>query len=58
MVRFSFYADLQHHEPSTRIFLEAGKEDFCALPTLAEVYTTLTGLPARPRITGPKARRL
>ena len=49
-----FYADHQHHEPSTRIFLEAGKEDFCALHSLAEVYTTLTGLPVRRRITGPE----
>ncbi|MCX6630670.1 MAG: hypothetical protein NTW28_23890, partial [Candidatus Solibacter sp.] len=49
-----FYADHQHHEPSAKVFLEAGKEDFCALRTLGEVYTTLTGLPVRPRITGPE----
>jgi len=47
-----FYADHPHHEPSVRAFLHAGKEDFCALRTLGEVYTTLTGLPVRPRITG------
>jgi predicted nucleic acid-binding protein len=34
------------------MFLAAGKEDFCALRTLGEVYATLTGLPLRPRITG------
>jgi len=35
-----------------KIFLAAGKDDFCALRTLGEVYATLTGLPVRPRITG------
>lgn len=47
-----FYADHPQHAPSTKIFLAAGKEDFCALRTLGEVYATLTGLPVRPRITG------
>lgn len=49
-----FYADHQHHEASAKVFLGAGKEDFCALRTLGEVYATLTGLPVRPRITGPE----
>jgi predicted nucleic acid-binding protein len=49
-----FYADHQHHDSSARVFLKAGKEDFCALRTLGEVYATLTGLPVRPRITGPE----
>ena len=47
-----FYADHVDHASSTRIFLDASKEDFCALHTLGEVYATLTGLPLRPRITG------
>ncbi|HXB20348.1 MAG TPA: PIN domain-containing protein [Candidatus Solibacter sp.] len=47
-----FYADHLHHAPSTKAFLAAGKDDFCALRTLGEVYSTLTGLPIRPRITG------
>jgi predicted nucleic acid-binding protein len=47
-----FYADHQHHESSARIFLGAGRGDFCALRTLGEVYATLAGLPVRPRITG------
>ena len=47
-----FYADHPQHAPSTKIFLAAGKDDFCALRTLGEVYATLTGLPVRPRITG------
>ena len=49
-----FYADHPHHASSTKIFLKAGKDDFCALRTLGEVYATLTGLPLRPRITGPQ----
>lgn len=46
-----FYADHQHHHPSSKLFLTSGKDDFCALRTLGEVYATLTGLPIRPRIT-------
>ena len=49
-----FYADHPQHTSSPKIFLSAGKEDFCALRTLGEVYATLTGLPVRPRITGPE----
>jgi predicted nucleic acid-binding protein len=49
-----FYADHPQHASSTKLFLTAGKEDFCALRTLGEVYATLTGLPVRPRITGPE----
>jgi predicted nucleic acid-binding protein len=49
-----FYADHPHHASGAKIFLEAGKNDFCALRTLGEVYSTLTGLPLRPRITGPE----
>lgn len=49
-----FYADHPNHASSTKLFLAAGKDDFCALRTLGEVYATLTGLPLRPRITGPE----
>jgi predicted nucleic acid-binding protein len=48
-----FYADHLHHELSAKAFLAASRADsFCALQTLGEVYSTLTGLPVRPRITG------
>jgi predicted nucleic acid-binding protein len=50
-----FYANHEHHNASKRVFLSAGKEDFCARRSLGEVYATLTGLPLRPRITGPQA---
>lgn len=49
-----FYADHPQHAYSPKLFLEAGKHDFCALRTLGEVYATLTGLPLRPRIPGPE----
>jgi predicted nucleic acid-binding protein len=49
-----FYADHPQHASSAKLFLAAGKDDFCALRTLGEVYATLTGLPLRPRITGPE----
>ena len=48
-----FYAHHPQHASSTKVFLAAGKGDFCALRTLGEIYATLTGLPLRPRITGP-----
>lgn len=47
-----FNADHEHHVSSAKLFLKAGKEDFCALRTLGEVYVTLTRLPVRPRISG------
>jgi predicted nucleic acid-binding protein len=53
-----FYADHEHHIPSKKLFLNAGKEDFCARRSLCEVYATLSGLPLRPRITGPQAMEM
>ncbi|HEV2987403.1 MAG TPA: PIN domain-containing protein [Candidatus Angelobacter sp.] len=47
-----FYADHPHHAASMKAYLSAGKDDFYALRTLAEIYSTLTGLPIRPRISG------
>jgi antitoxin (DNA-binding transcriptional repressor) of toxin-antitoxin stability system len=35
-----FYADHPQHASSTKLFLAAGKDDFCALRTLGEVYST------------------
>lgn len=49
-----FYADHPQHASSAQLFLTAGKEDFCALRTLGEVYATLTGLPLRPRMAAPE----
>ena len=48
-----FYADHEHHNASASVFLPAGKGFLC--PSFAgEVYASLTGLPIRPRITGPE----
>ena len=33
-----FYADHLQHASSARLFREAGKDDFCALRTLGEIY--------------------
>jgi predicted nucleic acid-binding protein len=49
----AFYKFDAHHDSSAKALLSASREDsFCALRTLGEVYAVLTGLPARPRITG------
>jgi len=51
-----FYADHPHRSThlAQNYSLTQDKDDFCALRTLGEVYATLTGLPVRPRITGPE----
>jgi predicted nucleic acid-binding protein len=53
-----FYADHPQHASSAKALLDASRDDFCALRTLGEVYATLTGLPLRPRITGPEGMRI
>jgi predicted nucleic acid-binding protein len=53
-----FFADHEHHIVSKTIFLDVGKEDFCARRSLGETYATLTGLALRPRITGPQGMRM
>lgn len=53
-----FYADHPHHSLSAKLFLAAGKDDFCALRTLGEVYVVLTGLPLRPRIAGSEGANI
>lgn len=53
-----FYARHPHHASSTKAFLAVGKDGFCALRTLGEIYATLTGLPLRPRITGPEGVKI
>jgi predicted nucleic acid-binding protein len=53
-----FYADHPQHALSAKLFLGAGKDDFCALRTLGEVYATLTGLPPAPLYLHPLRRHL
>ena len=52
----TFYADHEHHPPSIDLFLRFGKEDACCgAHSLAEVYATLTGMPAKHRVSGDEA---
>jgi predicted nucleic acid-binding protein len=53
-----FYADHPEHFSSTKVFVEQGIDGFCARRTLGELYATLTGLPLRPRISGPDGMRI
>lgn len=51
-----FIDDHEHHEASLKIFLTASrKSSACAAHTLAEVFSVLTRLPARSRVTADEA---
>ena len=50
-----FTPTINNHDASARVYIASTKDDFCARRSLGEVYATMTGLPARPRITGPEA---
>jgi predicted nucleic acid-binding protein len=48
-----FIEDHEHHERSLKAFVEADKKrDCCAAHSLAEVYSTMTRLPGRHRLSG------
>ena len=52
----AFFADHEHHLPSIDLFLRFGKKDACCgAHSLAEVYATLTGMPAKHRVSGNEA---
>lgn len=52
----TFYADHEHHPPSIELFLRFEKKDACCgAHSLAEVYATLTGMPAKRRVSGDEA---
>jgi len=52
----TFYADHEHHQPSIDLFLRFGKHDACCgAHSLAEVYATLTSMPAPRRVSGDQA---
>lgn len=52
----TFYGDHEHHDPSILLFLRFGKQDACcAAHSLAEVYATLTSMPAPRRVSGDHA---
>ena len=48
-----FIEDHEHHERSLKAFVEADKKrDCCAAHSMAEVYSTMTRLPGRHRLSG------
>jgi predicted nucleic acid-binding protein len=52
----TFYGDHQHHEASKNLFLRFDKAEVCCgAHSLAEVYSTLTGMPGRHRVSGDEA---
>ena len=52
----TFYADHEHHAASIDVFLRFGKSDACCgAHSLAEVYATLTSMPAPRRVSGDQA---
>ncbi len=52
----TFYGDHEHHEPSIDLFLRYGKRDACCgAHSLAEVYSSLTGMPGTDRVGADEA---
>ena len=52
----TFYADHDDHEPSINLFLRYDKSDVCcAAHSLAEVFSSLTGMPGKDRVTADEA---
>ena len=48
-----FLEDHEYHERSLKAFISSnGKQDYCAAHSLAEVYSTMTRLPGRHRLSG------
>lgn len=51
-----FYGDHEHHAASLERFLTADRQTgCCGAHSLAEVYSTLTGMPGKHRVTGDQA---
>lgn len=51
-----FYGDHVHHKPSLDLFIRFDKRSgCCAAHSLAEVYSTLTRMPGKHRISGEQA---
>jgi predicted nucleic acid-binding protein len=52
----TFYGDHEHHDRSIGLFLRFAKRDACcAAHSLAEVYSVLTGMPGKHRVSGDEA---
>ena len=51
-----FIEDHEHHDRSLKVFVDADKkQNCCAAHSLAEVYSTMTRLPGRHRLSGEQA---
>jgi predicted nucleic acid-binding protein len=51
-----FYGDHEHHAVSLSLFLQFTKDDACCgAHTLAEIYSTLTRMPGKYRVSGDQA---
>jgi predicted nucleic acid-binding protein len=51
-----FYGDHVHHQASLELFIQQNKSSgCCGAHSLAEVYSTLTRMPGKHRISGPQA---
>ena len=51
-----FYGDHEHHAASLSLFLQFTKDDACCgAHTLAEIYSTLTRMPGKYRVSGDQA---
>lgn len=51
-----FYGDHAHHRASLELFIQFDKSNgCCGAPSLAEVYSTLTRMPGKHRISGEQA---
>ena len=51
-----FYGDHVHHQASLALFVQFGKKNgCCGAHSLAEVYSTLTRMPGKHRISGEQA---
>ena len=52
----AFYTTHEHHSPSFELFVNLEKRSACtAAHCLAEVYSTLTGMPGKERVGGDEA---
>jgi len=52
----TFYGDHEHHDESIGLFVRLEKSDgCCAAHSLAEVYSVLTGMPGKHRVSGDEA---
>jgi predicted nucleic acid-binding protein len=52
----TFYAQHEHHAPSIDLFLRFAQDDACcAVHSLAEIYSVLTGRSGRDRVSGDEA---